>query len=101
MKTKNILILALFIIVSELAGIIGSFFTTPAIQGWYVTLEKPILNPPNWVFAPVWTTLFLLMGVAGYLVYISIKSYFNFNARFKADHKVFFVHRDALDQLPY
>lgn len=52
-----------------LAGFIGSLFTTPAITTWYATLTKPSFNPPNWIFAPVWTTLFILMGLALYLVW--------------------------------
>lgn len=58
-----------FILVCELAGIIGSVFTTPSIPGWYAALTKPPFNPPNWVFAPVWTILYALMGIAAYLVY--------------------------------
>lgn len=57
------------IIICEGAGLIGSFFTTPAIGTWYAGLTKPSFSPPNWLFAPVWTLLFLLMGVAAYLVY--------------------------------
>lgn len=57
------------IIICEAAGLIGSVFTAPAIGTWYAGLNKPIFNPPNWLFAPVWTLLFLLMGVAAYLVY--------------------------------
>ena len=57
------------VVVSELAGIIGSVFTTPSIGTWYAGLAKPSFNPPAWVFGPVWTTLFLLMGVALYLVW--------------------------------
>jgi len=51
-----------------LAGFVGSIFTTPAISTWYITLNKPALNPPNWIFAPVWTTLFILMGISLFLV---------------------------------
>jgi len=51
------------------AGMIGSVFTTPAIPTWYAGLRKPDLAPPNWVFAPVWTTLFLLMGISLFLVW--------------------------------
>lgn len=61
--------LIIAIIVSEGAGIIGSFFTTPSIPGWYRGLAKPELAPPNWIFGPVWTTLFLLMGIAAFLVW--------------------------------
>jgi tryptophan-rich sensory protein len=73
MNKKNILILIGFIVISEVAGVVGSFFTTPAITSWYSTLEKPLFNPPNWVFAPVWTILFLLMGIAAYLVYTKVE----------------------------
>ncbi len=58
-----------FVIVCELAGLIGSLFTTPSIAGWYAGLTKPAFNPPNWIFAPVWTTLYALMGLAAWLVY--------------------------------
>ncbi len=69
MKINNISKLAIAIIVSELAGIIGSFFTFEAIPTWYATLVKPTLNPPSWIFGPVWTTLYLLMGIAAFLVW--------------------------------
>lgn len=52
-----------------LAGIIGSYFTTPNIATWYATLQKPFFTPPAWVFAPVWTTLFILMGISLWLVW--------------------------------
>ena len=57
------------IVVCELAGIIGSVFTTPSIPGWYAGLAKPPFNPPSWVFAPVWTALYAMMGLAAWLVY--------------------------------
>ncbi len=58
-----------FIVICELAGIVGSIFTTPSIPGWYAGLVKPPFNPPGWVFAPVWTILYAMMGLAAYLVY--------------------------------
>ena len=70
-KGSKILKLVVSILVCQGAGAVGSLFTSPAISGWYATLQKPSFNPPNWVFAPVWTTLFLLMGIALYLVWIS------------------------------
>jgi len=59
-----------FIVACEILGSLGSFFTAPAIKtGWYQTLVKSSLNPPNWVFAPAWTILFALMGIAAFLIY--------------------------------
>ncbi len=69
MKINNTFKLIIAIVVSELAGIIGSGFTTPSIAGWYAGIVKPALNPPAWVFGPVWTTLFALMGIAAFLVW--------------------------------
>lgn len=61
------------IIICELAGVIGSVFTIPAISTWYVTINKPFFTPPNWLFSPVWVTLFFLMGISLYLVWVSKK----------------------------
>ena len=55
--------------VCQLAGFVGSLFTTPSIPSWYAALQKPSFNPPNWIFAPVWTTLFVLMGIAAFIVW--------------------------------
>lgn len=68
MKNK-IIKLVVSVLICQGAGIVGSFFTAPAIKTWYASLIKPSFNPPNWVFAPVWITLFLLMGVSLYLVW--------------------------------
>lgn len=57
------------ILLCEGAGILGTLFTASQITTWYATLDKPVWNPPNWLFAPVWTTLFALMGIALYLVW--------------------------------
>ncbi len=69
MTKQNFFRLLVSVLICELAGIIGSFFTTPAIPAWYASLTKPSFNPPNWLFGPVWTTLFLLMGIAFYLIW--------------------------------
>jgi len=58
------------LVIVFLAGFIGQIFTTPAIPAWYATLNKPGFTPPNWVFAPVWTLLYLMMAVAFYLIWI-------------------------------
>jgi len=71
MKINNTFKLIIAIVVSELAGIIGSIFTTPSIAGWYAGIVKPALNPPAWVFGPVWTTLFALMGISAFLIWSS------------------------------
>lgn len=60
--------------VSLLAGIIGSFFTFDAIPTWYAFLNKPFFSPPNWIFGPVWTTLYILMGISLYIIWQSKKS---------------------------
>lgn len=49
-------------------GIAGSFFTRDAVVTWYPTLERPSWTPPNWVFGPVWTMLYVLIGIAGWRV---------------------------------
>ncbi|MDP3985617.1 MAG: TspO/MBR family protein [bacterium] len=70
MRSKNIFKFIVAIVVCECAGIIGSFFTVPAIRsGWYAALVKPDVAPPNWLFGPVWTTLYALMGSATFLVW--------------------------------
>ncbi len=53
----------------QLAGFLGSFFTRPAIPSWYAQLQKPSFTPPNWLFAPMWVSLYLLMAIAVYLVW--------------------------------
>lgn len=68
-KTINIIKLVASIVVSQCAGIVGSAFTTPAIPTWYASLQKPPFTPPNWLFAPAWITLYLLMGIAALLVW--------------------------------
>jgi tryptophan-rich sensory protein len=65
----KILKIIISITIAELFGIIGSVFTMSSIPTWYTSLVKPSWNPPSWLFGPVWTTLYALMGVASYLVW--------------------------------
>ena len=53
-----------------LAGFIGSLATGSSVSTWYATLTQPSFSPPNWIFGPVWTVLYLLMGLALYRVWI-------------------------------
>lgn len=68
-KKPKTIQLILSIAVCQLAGIIGSFFTSSSVDSWYSQLEKPWFNPPNWMFGPVWLLLYTLMGIALYLIY--------------------------------
>jgi len=61
--------LALTILTCVGVGASGAVFTTTGLESWYGTLTSPSLAPPNWVFGPVWTTLFVLMGIAAWLVW--------------------------------
>jgi len=60
------------LLLPQLTGLIGSFWTAPAITIWYATLIKPSFSPPNWIFAPVWITLYLMMGISIYLIWQKI-----------------------------
>ena len=69
MSAMDIIKLIVSIVACEGAGGIGAIFTTPAIPAWYAGLRKPTFTPPNSVFGPIWITLYLLMGIAVFLVW--------------------------------
>lgn len=69
MKKVNWPKLIFAIILCQAAGIVGSLFTFSAIPTWYASLVKPSFNPPSWLFGPVWTVLYTLMGISLYLVW--------------------------------
>jgi benzodiazapine receptor len=69
----NIIKLLICIFICEFAGIIGSIFNIKSIPKWYSKIKKPSFNPPSWIFGPVWTILYLLMGISLYLVWNSGK----------------------------
>lgn len=69
MKFNEMLKLIASLVICQLAGLIGSLFTRPAIPTWYQSLNKPSFAPPNWLFGPVWISLYLLMGISLFLVW--------------------------------
>ena len=70
MKIKNPKLLFVSILISQLAGFLGSLATRSSVSTWYLTLAKPAFNPPSWVFGPVWTILYTLMGISLYLIWV-------------------------------
>jgi tryptophan-rich sensory protein len=68
-SSKNFLKFLACLVASGAAGAIGTIFTIREIPTWYAGLSKPPLNPPPWVFGPVWTTLYILMGLAAFLIW--------------------------------
>jgi translocator protein len=68
---KPIFKLIIAILIPLLVGAAASFFTYPAVKGWYSTLNKPFFNPPNYLFGPVWTTLYIMMGIACFIIWKS------------------------------
>ncbi len=71
---NNIFKLIISVAIPLIVGGVSGFFTATGVESWYQTINKPSWNPPNWVFAPVWTTLYIMMGVALFLVWKSDSS---------------------------
>jgi len=69
MKQGDALKLVVSFLLCQMAGVIGGFFTASSVNTWYATLTKPAFSPPNWLFSPVWITLYLLMGISLFLVW--------------------------------
>ena len=94
--------LKIFVVVPLVGGASASLFTEPSIPTWYAALRHPSITPPNWLFAPVWTTLYVLMAVAAWRVWrvtgtkslemgaYAIQLFFNFiwSAIFFAAHQI-------------
>ncbi len=57
------------VLLCQFAGAVGSVFTASSLENWYSLLEKPVFNPPSWIFFPVWTLLYTLMGISLYIVW--------------------------------
>ena len=69
MKANQILKLVASLLLPLGIGGIAGIFTTDAIPGWYATLNQPSFNPPNWVFGPVWTTLYTILGISLFMIW--------------------------------
>lgn len=65
----NIFKLIVSLVMCQLAGLLGSLFTAPAIPKWYTSLQKPSFTPPSWLFSPVWIFLYVLMGLTLYILW--------------------------------
>lgn len=65
--------LILSFILTFFTAALGSAVTIPSIKGWYMTIDKAPFNPPNWIFGPVWTLLFILMAISLYLIWQKTK----------------------------
>lgn len=72
---NNVLKFIISVCLPLLIGFSSSFFTVTEIGNWYQTIQKPSWNPPNWIFGPVWTTLYVLMGISFFLVWRSEKAW--------------------------
>ncbi len=68
---QKILKIALLVVLCVTIGYLSGMVTRDSITTWYPTLVKPVFNPPNWIFAPVWTLLYIMMGISAGLVWTS------------------------------
>ncbi|MEJ6546870.1 MAG: TspO/MBR family protein [Flavobacteriaceae bacterium] len=91
---KSIYYISIAVFVCLLVGFLSSFATQSSVNSWYLTLNKPSFNPPNWVFAPVWTFLYILMGIAAGLVWA--KGYYHLWVKTALYHFVFQLLLNAL-----
>ena len=80
MKIKNIWLLILSLFIPLAVGYLGSLLTMPGLASWYGGLTKPAFTPPNWLFGPAWTLLFILMGLAFFLILRDGRENKNFSA---------------------
>ena len=84
MSKNKYLSLFLILLITSLASAIGGFTTASFKEPWYSEIILPSYNPPSWVFAPVWTTLYIMMSIAAWKIWIN---YFNFKIL-----KFYFIH---------
>ncbi len=84
MTQKKYLSLIIILIITFTASYLGSFVTTTFKEPWYSSLTLPSFNPPSWVFPPVWTTLYFMMSIAIWIIWIN---FFDKNIL-----KIYFIH---------
>jgi len=66
---KKITRILIAVAICLFVGFLSSFATQSSISDWYMSLNKPSFNPPNWIFGPVWTVLYILMGIAAGIIW--------------------------------
>lgn len=69
MNKSLIIKFAVSLILPLALGAIAGMFTSQAIPAWYASLNKPSFSPPNWIFGPVWTALYILLGISFFLIW--------------------------------
>lgn len=91
---KDILKLVLSVAICQGAGLIGTLFTFSSIQNWYNLLNQPSFRPPNWLFGPVWTILYTLMGISFYLIWVKLndKKYLKKAKQIRLALVIFLIH---------
>lgn len=77
METSSIIAIVLFPVITLILGTIGGLLTAKKIKTWYQPLKKPKFNPPNWIFGPVWTLLYISIGFSGYIFWAEKKGFFS------------------------
>ena len=69
-QRSKIFALIAFMVLCLIISAAGGAVTATSVQGWYTTLEKPFFNPPNWLFAPVWTIIYFMIAFSGWRVWL-------------------------------